>query len=156
MNGLYSDLSRILVLPRSSCRIFLLWDLIRENQLFSEMENKITFRELAVWKKAVDLAETIYRMTKAFPREETYGITSQLQRAAVSVSVNIAEGQGRNTKGEFNQFLGIAKGSIAEVETLLIISQRLGYIKPEDSESIINACEEISKMLSGLKKALLP
>ena len=81
-----------------------------------------------VWQKAIALVTDIYRLTQGFPREELYGFTSQIRRAAVSIPSNIAEGQGRLTRGEFRQFLGQARGSYAELETQLIIAKNLGYL----------------------------
>ena len=83
-----------------------------------------------------------------------YGITSQIRRAGVSIPANIAEGQARNTKGEFVQFLGIAGGSLAELETLLIISEQLGYLPSADAVELLNSCEEVGKLLAGLKRSL--
>ncbi len=118
------------------------------------MENFKSYRDLIVWQRAMDLTEIVYRDTTRFPKEETYGLTSQLRRAAVSVAANISEGHARNTTGEFNQFLGIASGSLAEVETLIMLSKRLGYLSGEGAESILKSCDEVSRMLSGLKKSL--
>ena len=118
------------------------------------MENIKSYRDLVVWKRAVDLAEQIYRETKGFPKEETFGMTSQMRRAGVSVAANIAEGAGRNTAGEYKQFLGIAKGSLAELETLIILAGKLGLMASERSTLVLLNCEEISKMLSGLIKSL--
>ncbi|MCK9425424.1 MAG: four helix bundle protein [Ignavibacteriaceae bacterium] len=96
----------------------------------------------------------IYTSTQHFPKEEIYGLISQIRRAAVSIPANIAEGQARNTTGEFIQFLGIAKGSLAELETLIILSENLNYMQKEVSENLLKDCEEISRLLSGLKKSL--
>ena len=87
------------------------------------------YKELKVWQKAIDLAEQIYSVTKGFPSDEKFGMISQLRRASVSVASNIAEGAGRNTDGEFRQMLGIAYGSICEVETQIIISNRMAMIE---------------------------
>jgi four helix bundle protein len=100
------------------------------------------------------LVEKIYSCTRSFPKEEIYGITSQMRRASISIAANIAEGQGRNTAGEFRQFLGIAQGSLAESETLIIISRNLGYLTEADSEMLLNGCEETAKLLFNLKKSL--
>ena len=85
------------------------------------------YRELAAWKRAMDMVGMVYRATGCFPREELYGLTSQVRRAAVSVPSNIAEGQGRLTKGEFKQSLGQARGSLQEVETQILLAQRLAF-----------------------------
>jgi four helix bundle protein len=87
------------------------------------------YQELIVWQKAMELVELVYRMSKQFPREEIYGLTSQIRRAAVSIPSNIAEGQGRSTTKDFLNFLSVARGSLREVETQLLISERLEYTK---------------------------
>ncbi|MBW7855097.1 MAG: hypothetical protein B6D43_08800 [Ignavibacteriales bacterium UTCHB1] len=102
----------------------------------------------------MDLARQIYQHTSSFPKEEIYGLTSQMRRAAVSIPANIAEGQARNTTGEFRQFLGIAKGSLAELQTLIILSQNLDFLKPESSKLLLTNCEEVAKMLNGLLKSI--
>jgi four helix bundle protein len=85
-----------------------------------------SYRDLRVWREAMDLAETCYRLTAGFPREEMFGITAQIRRAAVSIPANIAEGYGRDSKGSYGQFLRVAQGSLKELETHLLLSQRLG------------------------------
>ena len=112
------------------------------------------YKELKVWHKAVDLAEMVYQLTSEYPKEEKFGLVSQLRRATISVSSNIAEGAGRNTDGEFRQMLGIAYGSICEVETQLIISNRMAIISNEKFENLSSAVEEIQKMLYSLIKKL--
>ena len=106
-------------------------------------------KDLKVWEKSVNLAEKIYKITKKFPKEELYGIVSQIRRASVSVSANIAEGAARNSNKEFIQFLYIALGSLSELETELIISKRIGYLK---DEIIFDEIVEIRKLLLGLIK----
>lgn len=100
------------------------------------------------------LSEKIYVFTRQLPKEETYGLVSQMRRAAISIPSNIAEGQARLNTGEFRQFLGIAKGSLAELETQLILCERLQLVPLNNAELLLNACEEISKLLSGLLKSL--
>ena len=112
------------------------------------------YRDLIVWKKSIDLVSKLYSSTRAFPKEEIYGLTSQIRRAGVSIPANIAEGQGRNSRGEFRQFLGIAQGSLAELETLLIISGNLLYLNPQNKEELLETCEEIGRLLAGLKNSL--
>ena len=112
------------------------------------------YRDLIVWKKSIELVSKLYSSTRAFPKEEIYGLTSQIRRAGVSIPANIAEGQGRNSLGEFRQFLGIAQGSLAELETLLIISGNLLYLKSQKKEELLESCEEIGRLLAGLKKSL--
>lgn len=118
------------------------------------MEGSRNYRDLIVWKRSIDLVGVIYSCTRSYPKEETYGITSQIRRAGVSIPVNIAEGQARNSKGEFRQFLGIAQGSLAELKTLLTISGNLAYLTSQDVERLLNDCAEIGKLLAGLKKSL--
>ncbi len=96
----------------------------------------------------------IYRHTQAFPKIETYGLTCQLRRAAVSIPSNIAEGQARRSTGEFKQFLGNARGSLVEVEAQLLISRDLGYLENQVSEKLLEATAEIGRMLNGLLAAL--
>ena len=123
---------------------------IKKNEQRGSM--KKDFRELIVWQKAMEMVTEIYRATQAFPSEERYGLTSQLRRAAVSVPSNIAEGQGRLTKGEFRQFLGNAKGSLAEVETQLIIARNLGYLV--DPQPLLEQLSEVARLLNGLLRSL--
>lgn len=113
-----------------------------------------SYEDLQVWKKAIDLAQFIYSITAQFPKEERYDLTSQLRRAAVSVSSNIAEGCARNSPGEFIQFLGIATGSLAEIHTQCIIANRLNYINEKNFLKVISALDEVRKMLSGLKASI--
>ena len=89
------------------------------------------YRELKVWRLAMELAEEVYKLCTEFPKHEVYGLTSQLQRAAVSVPSNIAEGQARNSSKEFGHFLSIARGSLAEMETQIMLAQRLNYLTAE-------------------------
>jgi len=111
------------------------------------------YRQLIVWQKSHELAMKVYILTKAFPKEETYGITAQLRRAALSVPTNIVEGYGRRTKGELSRFLDIARGSLAETEYLLDFSNELGYINTDISE-IHSVIEEVSKLLWSFQKGL--
>ncbi len=104
-------------------------------------------KDLIVWQKSIDLVEEIYLFTKQFPKEEIYGLTSQIRRSAVSISSYIAEGAARQTSKEFIQFLYIALGSTSELETQMIIANKLHYIKNVD---VIKDIEEIGKMLKGL------
>jgi four helix bundle protein len=112
------------------------------------------FKELKVWQKSVDLAVDIYKVTKNFPSEEKYGITSQMRRCGVSIPSNIAEGAGRNTNGEFIHFLGIAEGSANELETQAIISERLAFLTKEDLAKVEDSVNEIKNMLFSFKKSL--
>jgi four helix bundle protein len=113
-----------------------------------------SYRELRVWQQSVDLCVKVYKETSVFPKEELYGLTSQIRRAAVSIPSNIAEGQARNTTGEFSQFLGISKGSLAEIDTQLEIARRLNFLSNESFQSFENEIETIGKMLNALQNAL--
>jgi four helix bundle protein len=112
------------------------------------------YKDLKVWRVAVDLVADTYRLTGEFPKHETFGLGSQIQRSAVSIPSNIAEGHARNSDNELNHFLGIANGSLAELETQLIIAERLSYIETGKIQPMLAKCDEIGKMLTGLKKAL--
>jgi len=112
------------------------------------------FQDLTVWQRAMEMTVSIYTLTKAFPKEEMYGLTSQLRRASVSVASNIAEGRGRMTDGEFRQFLGIAQGSTYEVQTQLLVARQL-KIGDEDMLRKAEAlCVETSKMLGAFIQSL--
>ncbi|MEA5421437.1 four helix bundle protein [Spirulina sp. CCNP1310] len=113
-----------------------------------------SYRDLIVWQKSMDLAVQIYEITQNFPAAEKFGIISQMRRAATSIPANITEGQARRTTGEFLQSLGIARGSLAELETFVMLSVRLHYLTPISSESILSNCTEISKMLRSLMQSL--
>ena len=112
------------------------------------------YRDLQVWQKALDWAEAVYIATAAWPRDERFGLISQVRRSAVSVASNIAEGAARRTTGEFVQFVGIAQGSLAEAETQLLLAQRLGYATGPDGTPLLLASAEISRMLAGLTSSL--
>jgi four helix bundle protein len=113
-----------------------------------------SYRELIAWQKAMDFASEVYRATKRFPDDERYGITSQLRRAAVSIASNIAEGQGRQSTGEFRQFLGHARGSLLETETQILLAQRLEYLSVPDPEHLLACSAEVGKILNGLIASL--
>ena len=113
-----------------------------------------TYQDLIVWQKAMDLAEQTYLLTRNFPKEELYGLTSQLRRAAVSVPSNIAEGQARQSTAEFRNFLSIAQGSLAEVETQILLAIRFQYLTPQQPSLALSLREEVSKMLSSLRSKL--
>lgn len=108
------------------------------------------YRDLIIWKKATDLAKEVYRLTKDFPSQERYGLGSQLQRAAVSVASNIAEGQARHHSGEFRQFLFLALGSLAEVDTQLYLACELGYVDGADNSRAETLIEELRRMMYSL------
>jgi four helix bundle protein len=113
-----------------------------------------SYRDLIVWQKSIELVLEIYRATRGFPKTETYGLVSQLRRAAVSVPSNIAEGHARLSTGEFKQFLGHARGSLMEIETQILISRKLGHIDSVQSTILFNRAAEIGKVLNGLLSSL--
>lgn len=104
------------------------------------------FQQLKIWQKAMDVTEHTYRLTTQFPKEEKYGLISQMRRCAVSIPSNIAEGSGRNTDGEFKNFLGISSGSSSELITQLLLSERLQLASKENIEPILDQLIEIQKM----------
>ena len=111
------------------------------------------FEELDVYGKAIDFVNSIYTLTKRFPKDETFGLTSQLRRAAVSIAANISEGSAR-TKKDFSRFLDMSRGSVFECVTLLEISQRQYNVGQQEYANLRSQLTELSKMLSGLKKSL--
>ena len=113
-----------------------------------------SYRDLEVWKKSIDWVEAIYRASRNWPRDERFGLISQARRAAVSVPANIAEGAERTGTREFLQFLSVAKGSLAETETHLILAGRLGFLPMMEQEPLLAQAAEIGRMLSGLTKSL--
>jgi four helix bundle protein len=112
------------------------------------------YKDLLVWQKGMELVSLIYRLTRAFPTDEKFGLTSQMRRAAVSIPSNIAEGQARHTTGEFIQFLSHAEGSIAELDTQLIIAIKLNYCESAAVQPMQNFITELRKMLNGLRRKL--
>lgn len=112
------------------------------------------YKDLIVWQKAMDLVSDVYRVTANFPREEVYGLTNQLRRSAVSVPSNIAEGQGRATKGEFIQFLCHSRGSLLELETQVLIASSLGYLNTQQQQVLQTNVTEVARMLNGLLSSL--
>jgi four helix bundle protein len=113
-----------------------------------------SFRELQVWQRSMQLTVAVYRLTQSFPREEIYGLTSQIRRAAVSVPSNIAEGHGRLSGGEFRQFLGIARGSNFELQTQLEIARALQFGKPELIDEAESLSHEVGKMIFALLESV--
>ncbi len=113
-----------------------------------------SFRDLRVWQAAMDLVEGVYRLTQTFPREEAYGLTLQLRRAAVSVPSNIAEGQAREHLREYLHHLSMAQGSLAELETQLELANRLGLTAREPGEQILDQTTAVAKQLKALRTAL--
>jgi four helix bundle protein len=125
-------------------------------RVVSPEDTKMTsdFKNLKVWQKAMSFAELIYQQTKRFPPAERYGLTSQIRRAVVSISANIAEGCGKSTKKDFIRFLHIAYGSVKEVENYLILASRLKYLNASQVEEAELRCQEVSKMLFSFIRVL--
>ena len=113
-----------------------------------------SYQDLEVWKKGMDLAQQIYRLTSSFPREELFGMTSQLRRSASSIPANIAEGWGRNTNKEFNRYLNIANGSLRETETHLILAVRVNLCKQEQINPILELSTVLSKQILSLQRSI--
>ena len=111
-------------------------------------------RELIVWQKAMDMAVAVYEIGDRFPRKETYGLTSQITRAAASVPANIAEGSARGTARDYSNFLAIAKGSLVETETYLLLAIRLCYISEADARAALDLMTQVSKMLTAMRTGL--
>ena len=119
------------------------------------MSNDIrSYKDLDVWRVAMDLATLCYRATKTFPRDEAYGMTTQIRRAAASIPANIAEGYGRETTGSYVQFLRIAQGSLKELETHLMLCERVELMTSQQAMPLLEICERVSKMLRNLIRAL--
>ncbi len=109
-----------------------------------------SYRELIAWQKAMDFVLHIYQCTNGFPRDEVYGLATQMRRAAVAIPANIAEGQARYSPAEFHNFLGRARGSLVEVETEILLAQSLQYLSPEGSQELLNKASELGKIVNGL------
>lgn len=112
------------------------------------------YRDLLVWQKSMDLCEGVYEVTRSFPRDEIYGLTQQIRRAAVSVPSNIAEGQGRGGDKEFDRFLAIAYGSLREIETQLLLAHRLKYISERTANELLELAAEVGRLVNGLRRKL--
>ncbi|WP_448697913.1 four helix bundle protein [Mucilaginibacter sp. AW1-3] len=111
-------------------------------------------KELKIWNKAIDLAVKIYKVSVAFPSDERFGLISQTRRSAVSIPSNISEGAGRNTSGEFKQFLGIANGSSYELQTQTVIANKLGFNDTVICDEVLDSIDELQKMNYNLQKTL--
>jgi len=114
-----------------------------------------SFERLDTWQKSIDFADLVYRITRAFPDDERFGLTSQMRRAAVSVSSNIAEGSARFSKADFTRFLEIATGSLFEVVSQSFVSRRQGFLSEADFKILYVAAEEQGRMLSGLRRSVV-
>ncbi|CAN5786117.1 four helix bundle protein [soil metagenome] len=114
-----------------------------------------SYQDLIVWNRSMDAVEVVYELANGFPEHERYGLWSQITRAAVSIPANIAEGSRRGGRREYAHFVSIARGSLGEVETFLLIAVRLVYVKDDQTTSVMAELTEISKMLSALRGSLL-
>ncbi|MAQ75700.1 MAG: four helix bundle protein [Aquimarina sp.] len=112
------------------------------------------YQELKIWNKSMDLVVQVYALTKSLPEEERFGLISQLKRCSISIPSNIAEGAGRNSEKDFIRFLSIANGSTTELETQLILTNRLGFFVINEIEKLLNLCSEIKKMNFALQRSL--
>lgn len=113
-----------------------------------------SYRDLLVWQKAMDLCATVYRLMESLPKQEDYALKSQIRRAVVSIPANFAEGHGRDHLGDYLHHLSIAKGSLAELETQLLLTVRLGYLTEQTLAEPLQAADEVSRMLNGLSASL--
>ena len=122
----------------------------------ADKENRVvrSYRDLVVWQRAMTLAEQVYEITKSFPKEEIYGLTSQMRRAAVSIASNVAEGHARQTRGEFLQSLGHARGSLAELHTQVTLAARLSLLSQADERTLSDSIAAVGRPLNGLRKSL--
>ncbi|MFH0872125.1 MAG: four helix bundle protein [bacterium] len=114
-----------------------------------------SFRDLRVWRAAVDVVESVYRLTQGFPKQEAYGLTSQIRRAAISIPSNIAEGHTREHNKEFLHHLSVAQASLAELETQLEIAKRLEYITSEELSQVLQQLSSVGRQLYALRNSLL-
>lgn len=121
----------------------------RQKAKFMEQKGR-NYQDLLAWQEAMNLVDQVYKVTRNFPKEEVYGLTSQLRRAAVSVPSNIAEGQGRNSIPEFARFLAIAHGSLREVETQIMIARRQGFLTPELEQELLVLAGQTGRLIKGL------
>lgn len=112
------------------------------------------FEKLDVWNAAIEYADEVYQVTKPFPADERFGLTSQLRRSAVSVSANIAEGSGRSSKKDFSRFIEIAFGSLMESISHLTVAKRQGYVETDNYQLLYDHAERVGRMLSGLRRSL--
>ena len=113
-----------------------------------------SYRDLAVWQEAMALAVACYRLTKAFPKEELYGMSGQIRRSATSIAANIAEGYGREATGSYIQFLKVARGSLRELETHLLLAESVDLVRSDGVQPLLTQCDRIGKMLYGLIRSL--
>ena len=114
------------------------------------MSKILSYKDLVVWQKSMELVEAVYRLTRLLPEDERWGLVSQMRRAAVSIPSNIAEGYGRQATGEYHHHLSISRGSLLELETQVLLCEKLGYLKREQTRLVLADIESMSKMLGAL------
>ena len=114
-----------------------------------------SYRDLVAWQKSMKFVAHVYRSTRIFPKYELYRLASQLRRSAISVPSNVAEGQGRRSTAEFRQFLGVARGSLLEAETQILLAAELGYLKLDESEDLLRESSEVARIINGLLNSLV-
>ena len=114
----------------------------------------LAYKDMIVWKKAMDLVEEVYQLVKLLPKEETYALSDQMRRAAISIPSNIAEGKTRNSVKEYMQFLSIARGSVSELNTQLLVCNRIHYLSEEQTAKAVGLCEEVGSMVYGVMRKL--
>ncbi|MDD4319911.1 MAG: four helix bundle protein [Candidatus Peribacteraceae bacterium] len=115
---------------------------------------KLPYKKLSIWQKAMDIAETVYTVTKDYPKEERFGLIAQMRAAATAVPSNIAEGSQRTTNKDFANFILIAKGSLAELETQTLLSQRFGYLSDAKTQQLLDGIDELSRMMYSFRNTL--
>lgn len=125
----------------------------RKNDLGARTKS---YRDLIVWQRSIQLVKRVYELTRTFPADERFGLVSQMRRAAVSISSNIAEGQARRTPGEFIQFISHTEGSTVELDTQFVISCELGFVPEQSRQEIPGLIDEVSRMLNSLRRSLSP
>jgi four helix bundle protein len=133
------------------------FDMSRSRRETCGRECLVTIRnytDLIAWQKAMALAEFVYKTTSRMPREELYGLTSQMRRAAVSIPSNIAEGEGRRKDGQLLHSLLVSYGSLRELETQVLLSDRLNFVGSDDARALLEQCEEVGRLLNGLMKTV--
>ena len=113
-----------------------------------------SYRDLKIWQAGVELVTRVYKLTEKFPRSESFGLASQIQRAAVSVPSNIAEGHARGSGKEFRRYILIGLGSLAEMETQMVIAENIGYVNRDEARPIFEAADQLGKMLRNLQKSI--
>ncbi len=113
-----------------------------------------SYKDLLVWQKGITLVEWIYRITREFPQSEEYGLKSQMRRAAVSIPSNVAEGSVRHSSAEYTRYISIALGSVAELDTQVELAKRLGFVQEVEAGSLVESCQELGRMLNGLRRSI--